>query len=159
MNQTILDVEPRLAGVSHAPHDPGVDPQADCPSRPSLTAHFGTVKKLITRTLFALLVSSVVLSISGIAAGIYSRNGSDYSWDYSSTGIQTCDMESDSTKVKSKADNNNIGTGYNAAKDVDGNNGICASANMGWDIYRHRTCEYRSFWPDDCGNWQEVNAP
>ena len=115
--------------------------------------------KLISRSLFVFLVLSVVLSISGIAVAVYSWNGDDYSWDYSSAGIQTCDMESDSTKVKSKADKDQWGSGYDAAKDVDGNNGICATANMGWDIHRHKTCEYRSFWPDDCGNWQEVGAP
>lgn len=45
--------------------------------------------KLITRSLFVLLVSSIVLSISGIAVAVYSWNGDDYSWDYSSVGIQT----------------------------------------------------------------------
>lgn len=158
MNQTNLN-EQQFARAPNIPHNPSVEPQADYLSRPTLTTRFRTVRELATRNLLALLVSFAVLSISGVAVGVYSWNGSDYSWDYSSTGIQTCDMESDSTKVKSKADNDNDGSGSNAAKDVDGNNGICATANMGWDIWRHKTCEYRSFWPDDCGNWQDVNAP
>ena len=103
----------------------------------------------------AFVVLAALFAVSGTLAGaVTSYNGLDYSYDYRVTYMGTCDEESDQTKVKSIADDDQYGSGTDAAKDVDGNNGICGTANMGWSIYRHRTCEYRSWWPDDCGSWQ-----
>jgi len=103
----------------------------------------------------ALMVTGLLMAASSTAASaVYSYQGSDYSYNYSSSYMRTCDQESDSTKVKSKADSDNFGGGSDAAKDTDGNNGICATKNVGWSIFRHKTCEYRSWWPDTCGNWQ-----
>lgn len=103
----------------------------------------------------ALLISVAILAASSATVGaVTSRQGDDYSFDYSGTYITTCDEESDQTRVKSVADNDAFGSGIDAAKDVDGNNGICATSNLPWTIHRHKTCEYRSFWPDECGNWQ-----
>lgn len=111
--------------------------------------------RTIRKAIIAILLLAVVLAASGTLAGaVKSYNGDDYSEDFDGSYIETCDMESDETKVKSQADDDNVGSGSDAAKDVDGNNGICGTANMGWSIYRHRTCEYRSLWPDACGNWQ-----
>ena len=102
-----------------------------------------------------LLALAVLMAIWGtVASAVTSWNGDDYSKDYSDTYMETCDMESDEVKVKSQADDDGYGSGTDAAKDVDGNNGVCGTANMGWSIYRHRTCEYQSFWPDACGNWK-----
>ena len=105
----------------------------------------------------ALTVSILIYAASTTAvAAVKSYNGHDYSEEYSSSYIKTCDMESDSTKVKSRVDLDNEGNGYEGAKDVDGNNGVCATKNVGWRMHRHKTCEYRSWWPDSCGNWQAV---
>ena len=41
-----------------------------------------------------------------------------------------------------------------SVKDSDGNNGVCATKDTGGTVSRHKTCEYRSAWPDSCGNWQ-----
>jgi hypothetical protein len=96
-----------------------------------------------------------MFGLGSIADAATSWNGSDNSVDYNNKQyIQTCDNESDSTKVKSKIDNNNSGSGSDAAKDTDGNNGQCATYNAGYSIFRHQTCEYRAAWPDSCGNWK-----
>lgn len=103
----------------------------------------------------ALLIAMAILAVSSATVGaVTSWQGDDYSYDWSGTYITTCDEESDQTRVKSVADNDAFGSGTDAAKDVDGNNGICATSNLPWTIHRHKTCEYRSFWPDECGNWQ-----
>ena len=103
----------------------------------------------------ALLISIAILAVSSATVGaVTSSQGDDYSFDWSGTYITTCDEESDQTRVKSVADDDAFGSGIDAAKDVDGNNGICATSNLPWTIHRHKTCEYRSFWPDECGNWQ-----
>lgn len=105
----------------------------------------------------ALLVSTAILAVSSSAVGaVTSYQGDDFSYDWSDTYITTCDEESDQTRVKSVADDNASGSGIDAAKDVDGNNDICATSNLPWTIHRHKTCEYRSFWPDECGNWQST---
>lgn len=102
-----------------------------------------------------LFVSLMILALSSATVGaVTSWQGDDYSYDYSKTYITTCDEESDRTRVKSVADDDALGSGIDAAKDVDGNNSICATSNLEWTIHRHKTCEYRSFWPDECGNWQ-----
>ena len=103
----------------------------------------------------ALLASAVLLAVSSTVAGaVSSYQGDDLSWDWSGSHITTCDEESDATQVKSVADDDAMGSGIDAAKDVDGSNGVCATSNLPWTIHRHKTCEYRSFWPDQCGNWQ-----
>ncbi len=79
---------------------------------------------------------------------IKSFNGSDYSFQYGSGNsyMKTCDMESDSTKVKSKTDRDNQDHGEDAAEYVDGVSFKCATANMSYSIFRHRTCECRALW-------------
>jgi hypothetical protein len=74
----------------------------------------------------------------------------------SRTKMTTCDSESDSTKVKANYRRNNASTGN--VYDVDGNNGRCGSgwvntANPDLYVVEHKTCEYRTAWPDECGNW------
>ncbi|WP_093850981.1 MULTISPECIES: hypothetical protein [Streptomyces] len=84
-----------------------------------------------------------------------SYNGNDYSYDSQSRERMTaCDQESDSTPVKGEYYNVNDGTKRDV-KDSDGNNGVCASEGNGaGKVLKHKTCEYRSLWPDACGNWQ-----
>ncbi|MFE2044214.1 hypothetical protein ACFXAZ_25470 [Streptomyces sp. NPDC059477] len=89
------------------------------------------------------------------ASALTSYNGSDYSFDSESRERMTaCDKESDSTPVKGEYYN----VGNNTKRDVkdsDGNNGTCASEGNGvGKVLKHKTCEYRSAWPDACGNWQ-----
>ncbi len=111
-----------------------------------------------TREVGMCLLAALVVIVMAIAHAnaATSYQGSDYSYDHSQTYITTCDQESDNTKVKSEVDddNSNANGTTDAAHDVDGNNGICASCNAGWSIHRHKTCEYRAWWPDQCGNWQ-----
>ncbi|WP_419919519.1 hypothetical protein [Candidatus Poriferisocius sp.] len=116
--------------------------------------------KALANMLLALLVAVVIPIASETAvSAVRSYQGDDYSYDYyNRTYMMTCDMESDKTKVKSKSDNNESGDGDDAAKDIDGNNGICASKNMGYTIVRHRTCEYRAWWRDQCDNWQATHS-
>lgn len=115
------------------------------------------MRTLFTKPVIVVAVP-LALALSSVSAALASTSwqGSDYSFNYSTTYIQTCDQESDSTKVKSIGDNNGSGGGDNVAYDNDGNNGTCGSANAGWAIWRHRTCEYRAAWPDQCGNWMAV---
>ena len=92
---------------------------------------------------------------AGAAGAATSYEGSDYSYDYSSrTRMAACDHESDSTPVKGEYDFNNSGGSDGSVKDSDGNNGVCATKDTGGTVSRHKTCEYRSAWPDSCGNWQ-----
>lgn len=104
---------------------------------------------------FALLSGALLWAVSfGVAGAAFSYEGSDYSYDYNSKSyIATCDQESDSTPVKGEYDFNNSGGSDGNVKDSDGNNGSCASKNTNGVIVRHKTCEYRSFWPDTCGSW------
>ncbi len=92
------------------------------------------------------------------AASVYSFEGSDYSWNASSTSLKACDQESDSTPVKGEYDYDQSGGGSGSVKDSDGANGICASRTGLNIIKRHKTCEYRTAWPDACGNWQSTGA-
>lgn len=92
---------------------------------------------------------------AGSAGAVTSYQGDDYSYDYSTkTHMAACDMESDSTPVKGEYDFNSSGGSNGDVRDSDGNNGICATKNTGGTVARHKTCEYRSAWPDTCGNWQ-----
>ncbi len=116
--------------------------------------------KTLARSLTGLTAMAMLMTVSATAVGaVRSYNGSDYSYDYGSNHsyIATCDLEGDETKVKSVTDSDRYNGGESdAAKDVDGANGICATANMGYSIYRHQTCEYRALWKDACDNWQAV---
>ena len=103
------------------------------------------------------MLAAAMLSAPAVAGATYSYQGSDYSYDSSSrTKMTTCDKESDSTPVKGHYKRNNGSTGD--VRDADGNNGVCGSgwannANPSMYVVEHKTCEYRSFWPDECGNW------
>lgn len=111
--------------------------------------------RTLANCLGALLAMALLTAFSATAvSAVTSTQGADYSFEYSTTYMQTCDEESDATKVKSVADSDNAGGGTDGAKDIDGDNGTCATKNMGWTVERHRTCEYRAWWPDTCGNWQ-----
>ena len=113
--------------------------------------------RTLARTIAAAVLIAALLAVSGsLANAAKSYNGADYSEDFNDTYIRTCDEESDKTKVKSVVSRSKNGSAIDAARDTAGNNGVCGSANMGWSIYRHRTCEYRSLWPDACGNWKAV---
>lgn len=93
-----------------------------------------------------------------VASAVYSYHGSDYSYDSNSrTRMTACDRESDSTKVKAVYHRTGAyGLADIDVYDTDGNNGVCGSGNLpsGTTVIEHKTCEYRSFWPDACGNWQ-----
>jgi hypothetical protein len=106
-----------------------------------------------------LVFAGVVAAAPGVAGAAYSYQGSDYSYNNSTRTIMyACDKESDETKVKAnyrRASGSYLGNVY----DVDGNNGKCASGYTATQydsrdtVVEHKTCEYRSFWPDECGNW------
>lgn len=106
----------------------------------------------------ALLTGMVLVGSSAIAsADVYSYQGDDYSYDYSSKhNIRNCDSESDSTSTKGIYDFNGEGGSNGNVSDQDGNNGVCASKATGGTIVRHRTCETPNWWPDQCGNWQST---
>lgn len=112
----------------------------------------------MTRLAVAIMSGATCAVLSaGAAEAVKSYQGSDYSQDYNTRKyIETCDMESDSTPVKGIYEMNTGSSGD--VKDADGNNGVCGSKNAAGTtsnyINRHKTCEYRSFWPDECGNWQ-----
>lgn len=89
------------------------------------------------------------------ASAVVSYQGDDFSQDYNSRDrIRACDQESDETPVKGEYQL--FGGGSGDVRDSDGNNGICAHEDPSSEITRHQTCEYRSFWPDACGNWQDT---
>lgn len=111
------------------------------------------------RTLGALGLGIALVVISPlVASAVTSYHGADYSYDSNSkTRMTACDMESDQTKVKAVFHRTGAyGLSDHDVYDTDGNNGVCASGNLpsGTTVIEHKTCEYRSFWPDDCGNWQ-----
>lgn len=110
------------------------------------------IRAMVTVTAF----TGMVALAPGVANAVRSYQGSDYSEDYNTKkSIRTCDQESDSTPVKGVYDMNSGSDGD--VKDSDGNNGVCGSKTVSTTsnyIMRHKTCEYRSFWPDECGNWQ-----
>lgn len=104
----------------------------------------------------AAAAATVVWAIGAGAAGAAtSYEGSDFSYDFSSRRyMAACDQESDNTPVKGEYDFDLAGASNGDVRDSDGNNGICATKNTGGTVARHKTCEYRSLWPDACGNWQ-----
>lgn len=102
----------------------------------------------------AVAASVIWVGAAGVATAITSYEGKDYSFNFGLRHITACDKESDSTPVKGVYDDNNSGNGIGDVKDSSGNDGRCASENTTRDIDRHKTCEYRSFWPDACGSWR-----
>lgn len=114
-------------------------------------------RKLVTVYGCAALVAFV--SFGGGSSAVYSYQGSDYSYDYGSyRSMRVCDQESDETPVKGEYDYDLSGGGSGSVKDSDGNNGVCATGTVANIIKRHKTCEYRSFYPDTCGNWQTTGG-
>lgn len=97
------------------------------------------------------MVAMVVLAPTA-ASALTSYNGSDYSYDEENRSrITTCDRESDNTKVKAEFQTT---AGWSSnVQDTDGNNGNCASRGSVGSVYKHKTCEFRSGWPDACGSW------
>lgn len=113
------------------------------------------MRQLIRSVVFSVLVVLASSVGTHAAVAVKSYQGADYSYDYDSKHkMRTCDQESDSTPVKGVYERENGSRGD--VKDADGNNGVCGSGYVGdghW-VERHKTCEYRPLWPDECGNWQ-----
>jgi hypothetical protein len=111
-----------------------------------------TFHALVAAAIFGLLFVGATTA----ANAAVSRQGDDFTQDYNDRDrIRTCDNESDSTPVKGEYDTAGLISG-GTVYDSDGNNGVCAHENPSSYILRHQTCEYRSFWPDECGNWQDT---
>ncbi len=111
---------------------------------------------IVTKRRFGMGVAGVLAVLTfwspGSADAVFSYQGSDYSFDWYGSQQYTCDEESDSTPVKANYQLTD-GTYYDV-RDSDGNNGNCAGGPWTYAyIHRHKTCEYRSWWPDTCGNW------
>lgn len=115
-------------------------------------------RKLVAGYGCAALFALASFGGSSGAASVYSYEGNDYSWNATSKSLKACDQEADSTPVKGEYDYDFSGGGSGSVKDSDGANGICASTSTANIIKRHKTCEYRSGWPDACGNWNSTGA-
>lgn len=101
------------------------------------------------------LCAAVLGGSYGFADAATSYQGADYSYDWNGYyNLTNCDQEADSTATKGIYDFDLSGGSNGNVSDQDGANGVCASANTGGVIWRHRTCEIPNWWPDECGNWQ-----
>jgi hypothetical protein len=97
----------------------------------------------------------VLVAFPGMALGLYSYEGSDYSYDFGSYGsgwIANCDMESDGNGAY--AHYKLIGSGdQHRLEDPNGSQPGCGyGGSYATYIYSHQTCEDRAFQPDPCGD-------
>lgn len=102
----------------------------------------------VLSAIFAALLLAAPTAV--FAARAY--QGQDYAEDHASrTVMWACDREADSIPVKAVL----VTTGGSTfeVKDSDGSNGNCASRGSFGTVQKFKACEYRSAWPDDCGNW------
>lgn len=96
---------------------------------------------------------ATTLGSVGIADGVYSYHGADWTRDYNGRqNFENCDNESDSNITKGLVDNDGSGGSANSVTDGNGSGNTCASSPAGFTIARHRTCEKNNIaW--DCDNW------
>jgi hypothetical protein len=103
---------------------------------------------------FALFGALMVAALPVAASGLYSYEGSDYSYDFGSYGnawIANCDMEADGNGAYAKYKIIGSGDQYRL-QDPNGSQPGCGYGGpYGTYLYSHQTCEDVAFWPDPCG--------